>query len=210
VSITLGLFDVFTYLIPGSLYLALASYVADRFGWIDVGHFRNVSSLVLLGAILIASYLLAFVADPLAALLEKVMRFLRVIHQEDVTETFKARVPGAADRAFVTASPYLLLALAETNHREAAMEISRFRATGLMLRNCSIPFLAACIVSIAQAIAGPRSGPAIICAILFAAAVWSSIRQGKRLREWAVMKTLEICYWIPGIDDMVLGGKPKR
>jgi hypothetical protein len=31
----------------------------------------------------------------------------------------------------------------------------------------------------------------------------SGIRQGKKLREWANMKTLEICYWIPGIDDAI-------
>jgi hypothetical protein len=59
-SISLGLFDLFTYIVPGSLYLALVAYVADRLGWIGIGQFKDVPSLVLFGGIVIASYLLGF------------------------------------------------------------------------------------------------------------------------------------------------------
>ena len=209
-SISLGLFDLFTYIIPGSLYLALIAYAAERFSWIEIGQFGNVPSLVLFGGILIASYLLGFVADPLAAQLDKRMRFWKARYQEDAKEVFKTRAPGAARRLYVRADLYLLLAAAETSQKEAALEISRFRATGLMLRNCSVPFLVACVVSIAEAIVGTHPVAAILCAVFFGAAVFSCIGQGARLRGWANMKTLDICYWIPDIDDMVLGQDPKR
>src|SRR6476469_5108193 len=35
VSITLGIFDLFAYAVPGSLYLGLFTYVAIRVGWVD-------------------------------------------------------------------------------------------------------------------------------------------------------------------------------
>jgi len=209
-SISLGLFDVFTYIVPGSLYLALIVYLAEKFSWIEIGQLKNVPCLVLFGGILIICYLLGFVADPLAAQLDKRMEFWKARYREDAKEIFKTRAPGAVHRAYVKADLYLLLAAAETSQKEAALEISRFRATGLMLRNCSVPFLGACIVSVAEAIAGIRPAATILCAVFFAAAVLSCIGQGKRLREWANMKTLDICYWIPGIDEMVLGQNPKR
>lgn len=195
---------------PGSLYLALIVFVAEKFSWIEIGQFKNVPSLVLFGGILIICYLLGFVTDPLAAQLDKRMRFWKARYREDTKEIFRTRAPGAVHRVYVKADLYLLLAAAETSQKEAALEISRFRATGLMLRNCSVPFLGACIVSVAEAISGVRPAATILCAAFFAAAVLSCIGQGKRLREWANMKTLDICYWIPGIDEMVLGQDSKR
>jgi hypothetical protein len=53
--------------------------------------------------------------------------------------------------------------------------------------------------------AGNQVAAAIGCSVLFTAAMLSSIRQGRRLRGWAKMKTLEICYWIPGIGESVQG-----
>lgn len=64
-----------------------------------------------------------------------------------------------------------------------------------------------CIVSVVEAAAGNQVPAAILGAAGFAAATFSSLWQGRRLREWAKMKTLEICYWIPGIDESVQGGR---
>ena len=48
-SISPGLFDIFTYIVPGSLYLALIAYVAERLSGFEIGQFRNVPSLAILG-----------------------------------------------------------------------------------------------------------------------------------------------------------------
>ncbi len=202
-TIQLGLFDVFTYTIPGSLYLALITYIGERFGWFNVSGLKDVPSLVLIGGLLIFSYIVGFVADPVAAQLDRWLRHWKAEHQSDVRETFMEQVPGVDRRSYAMADPYLLLALAETTQKEAALEISRLRATGLMLRNCSVPFLFASVVSIVEVATGNRPLLAALCAVLFAGAVLSCIRQGKRLRVWAGMKTLQICYWIPGIDEMI-------
>jgi hypothetical protein len=227
VSIQLGLFDVFTYTIPGSLYLALIAYVTNRLGWIDIAHLKAVPDLVLAGALLIASYVVGFVTNPAAEQLDHGLRYWLVptlarrlkpwlrprverlfwrfaaIDRAVVRKTFGERAPGAEGRAYLKADQYLLLALAEANKKEAALEISRFRATGLMLRNCAVPFLLASIVCIGEAASGANLPAALMCAVLFAGGVPSCIGQGKRLRQWAEMKTLQICYWIPDIDERI-------
>lgn len=203
-TIQLGLFDVFTYTIPGSLYLAVAAFVCAQLGWIDIGDFNNVPSIVLVGALLIGSYVAGFAADPIAAQLDRWMRRWKAIYAgEDIGATFYAQVPAAERRPYATANVFLLQALAETMQREVAMEISRFRATGLMLRNCAVPFLMASIVSMVEAAVSTNRAAAILCAVLFGAAALSCVGQGRRLRGWAAMKTLQICYWIPGIDEMI-------
>jgi hypothetical protein len=227
VSIQLGLFDVFTYTIPGSLYLALIAYVTDRLGWIDIASLKTTPDLVLAGALLIASYVVGFATSPVAEQLDhglrhwlvpKLARSLRpwlgprmerllwsfaASNRDGVRKEFEKRAPGAESRAYIKVDQYLLLALAEASKKEAALEISRFRATGLMLRNCAVPFLLASMVCIGAAAGGANLPAALICALLFAGAVPSCIGQGKQLRQWAEMKTLQICYWIPDIDGRI-------
>jgi hypothetical protein len=62
-------------MIPGSLYLSLVAYVADRLGWVSLGQLRNVPSIILVGGIVVASYVLGFIADPVAAELVRRMQF---------------------------------------------------------------------------------------------------------------------------------------
>ena len=83
------------------------------------------------------------------------------------------------------------------------MEISRVRATGLMLRNCSVPFLLASAAAIVKTATGHDAPVSVIAAIHFAAAAFSVLRSGKRLQNWANVKTLQICYWIPEVDALL-------
>jgi len=204
-SLSLGIFDVFTYTIPGSLYLGVVIFVVSKLGWADVGQLKSVPTLILVGGALITSYIAGFVADPLAEMLDRRLRISKAIYSTDVRESFINRVPSARHRPYVQADLHLLHAMAETNATDAASEISRLRATGLMLRNCSVPFLAACITSAVEAADGDHILEATLSSVVFAAAALSGIRQGKCLRIWANLKTLEICYWIPGIDEMAQG-----
>jgi hypothetical protein len=81
-----------------------------------------------------------------------------------------------------------------------------------MLRNCSVPFLAGSVVALVEAATGHDIAASAVTSVLFAAAALSVLRSGRRLRVWANEKTLQICYWIPQIDDAVRGGNvaPKQ
>ena len=205
-SLSLGLFEVFTYMVPGSLYLSVLLFIARSVRLVSLGSLKDVPSVVVLAGVLIASYLLGSAAEPMAEVLNRALRFGTTKQEAAVRRAFAADVPSAAGRPFVQADIYLLLAAAEIHAKDAALEISRLRALGLMLRNCSVPFLAASAVALAEAATRHHIAVSVICAVLFAAATLSVLRSGRRLRTWATAKTLQICYWIPEIDEVVRQG----
>lgn len=207
-SLSLGLFEVFTYMVPGSLYLSVLLFIAHWLGLVNLGSLKDVPSILIFAGVVIASYLLGSVTEPMAEVLSRALRFSASKQDAVIRRAFAADVPSAAGRPFMQADIYLLLAAAEIHAKDAALEISRLRATGLMLRNCSVPFLIASAVATAEAATGRHTAVSVISAVLFAAAVVSVLRSGRRLRTWATSKTLQICYWIPEIDETVRQSGP--
>jgi predicted benzoate:H+ symporter BenE len=57
-SLTLSIYDLFAYAIPGSLYLALLAYLGDRLGWVSLEGATSLSTTILLIGAVLASYLL--------------------------------------------------------------------------------------------------------------------------------------------------------
>ncbi|MFE9839350.1 hypothetical protein ACFYP4_30060 [Streptomyces sp. NPDC005551] len=154
----------------------------------------------------VASYLLGHLAYPLSALLDKVApRWNWTV--ENARLEFVARVPEARDRPFVRTDPSLLLAAVELHHKEAAGEITRLQGLALMLRNSALALLFALVVSVIELVVGPDRVLAGGCAALLLVGLTAAIRQGRRVRHWDRLKTLEICFWIPDIDDR-FGSQP--
>ncbi len=205
-SLSLGLFDVFTYIVPGSLYLSVVLFVTDQFHFIHLEGVKDVPIIVLIAGLLIASYLLGWAAEPLARILNRAVTFRAARHELAGRMEFADKVPEAAGRLFVHADIYLLLAAAAIHAKDAAMEIGRLRATGLMLRNCSVPFVAACAVAAVEAATGHDTLLSGVSAVLLAGAAFSVLSAGRRVRAWATEKTLQICYWIPEIDEVIRQG----
>jgi hypothetical protein len=203
-SLSLGVFDVFTNMVPGSLYLSVLLFVADGTHLIRLQSLKDVPSVVLFAGLLIASYLAGWATEPLAHVLNRAtQRRHQSARDQQARQAFARNMPGASARPFVEADIYLLLTAAEIHAPDAATEISRLRATGLMLRNCSVPFLAACAVAAAEAATGHHTVAAAIAAALFAAAALSLLQASRQVRTWATEKTLGVCYWIPEIDDII-------
>lgn len=70
-NITLGVYDLFAYAAPGSGYLALVIYVADRLSWVDPLRLlqSNTAVVIISGAIL--SYLLGHITYRLGYILSR-------------------------------------------------------------------------------------------------------------------------------------------
>lgn len=88
-NFTLGLFDLFAYAIPGSIYLAIFVYSAQTLDWIDLAQVSNISSIFIIVAIAIASFLLGHITYPLAGIIEQVFR-LRELRALDAKSDFVA------------------------------------------------------------------------------------------------------------------------
>jgi hypothetical protein len=198
-TFTLGIFDLFAYAIPGSLNLAFFAYVAARLGWIDVGSARDPGLGLLIG-LAIASYLLGHLSYPVSSRLDRaVPRWQRSMDQ--ARREFLERTPAAAGRAFLRADGMLLLGAIELRDSGIATEIGRLRAIGLMVRNSGLPMVLAFVAALVELAAGTNRPLAAVCAVLFGLGTVGSMWQGQKLRHWANIRTLEVCFWLPDIDQ---------
>lgn len=84
---------------------------------------------------------------------------------EDARREFIARVPAAKDRAFVAADPFMLQAAIEAHRQDGALEIVRYRATGLMLRNAAGAFALGSVVAIVEIAVSNAPGFAACCSV---------------------------------------------
>ncbi|MEJ8634792.1 MULTISPECIES: hypothetical protein [Streptomyces] len=201
-TLAVGIFDLFTYGIPGALHLSLIVYVLARLNIIDVTSLASAPSVLQVLGVAIASYLLGHLAYPLSALLDKVApRWNWSV--ENARLDFVARVPEARDRAFVRTDASLLLAAVELHNKEAAGEITRLQGLALMLRNSALALMFALVVAVIELAMGAHRVLAGGCAALLLVSLTAAIRQGRRVRHWDRLKTLEICFWIPDIDEKI-------
>ena len=197
-TFAVGVFDLFAYTIPGSLYLALFGYLATRLHLVDAGVVGRTPVLLLVIAVVVLSYLLGYIGYPLGYAANRIVpkRTKRHPRQE-----FLDRNPAARGRDYVRADPSLLLSAVELHDKEVAAEATRLRASGLMLRNSASSLGLACVAAIVELIFGSKLALAAGCAALFAIGFLSLIIQGRRLSHWAHLKTLELCFWLPDIDE---------
>jgi hypothetical protein len=175
---------------------------------VDVGDLNTSPSIVLIAAIIIASYLIGLVTYPMGSNLGHVLPLWRR-PIDDARDEFTRRVPAAAERPYVRADLSLLLTMAESQQRGVAQEITHLRAVGLMVHNCSVPMLVAVVVSVIEAVVGHHPQAAIAAAVLLLGGTLAGLWQGQRLRHWANLRTLQVCFWITDIDTHVQPAEPE-
>ena len=125
------------------------------------------------------------------------------------------RVPTAARAPFVHGDRQTLHAAIEVHKPEAAIEISRLRAIGLMLRNCTPVFILGCALSAVEIGVSNAPGFAAMCLGLLILAAAGSFMQSLRLIHWANLRTLEVAFWIPGVNESLrplsdIGGTQRK
>ncbi|WP_369205015.1 hypothetical protein [Streptomyces sp. PU-14G] len=199
-TLAVGIFDLFTYGIPGALHLSLIIYVLVRLDTIDLASLASAPSAVQVVAAAVASYLLGHLAYPLSALLDKMTPRWNW-NVDHARLDFVARVPESQGRPFVQADTSLLLAAVELHDKEAAGEITRLQGVALMLRNSALALLFALVVAVSELVAGPDRVLSGGCAALLLVSLVAAVRHGRRVRHRDRLKTLEICFWIPDIDE---------
>jgi hypothetical protein len=209
VRLSLGIFDVFTYAIPGSLYLAFGLYVGARMDWVDPGRLDDLPAVLLIGGIVVISYVIGHLTYLAGSIVDRVFPFWMKTPSH-ARRRFLAKMPQAADRPFMNVSPTVLLTAIERHDKDAALEVLRLRAAGLMVRNCFMPFFAGCVAAVVEAVGGHHRPTAIVCAVLLGLASLISIPENQKLRDWANHKTLEACFWMPEIDEALRPPEPEH
>ena len=196
-TFAIGIFDLFTYTISGSVYLAFLGYLAARLHRLDLAALAGapVPTMIIL---VLLSYLLGYVAYPVGAVVNRVVPRRR---ERRPRQEFLRRVPAARDRDYVQADAFLLLSALQLHDKDVAAEVTRLRASGVMLRNCAAPLGLGFVAAVVESGLGHTPAIAAGCAVLLAAGFFSLIVQARRLLHWAHLKTLELCFWLPDLDE---------
>ena len=193
-NLSLGIYDVFANAIPGSLYLVAILYVSIRLGWIDLADLTGLDTTFALAGAALASYLLGqALGSSLRRLVELLPLWRRSV--DDVRAEFVERNPTLADRPLVEADHFTLLAGLRQRSPEAATEVDRSRAAGLMLRSASPAFLIGAVISFVEAIVSGR-GAAVASGLGLVALAVLSLYEGHKRSRWAYMHTFECAVWM--------------
>jgi hypothetical protein len=192
-------YDIFTYAVPGSLYLGALTLLFARLGWIDPARIISGNTTLVIIALAIASYLIGHVTFDIGRAVGRVLS-IWAKDNEDSKRVFVKRMPRALDRPFMTVDRADLQSAIETLHPEPALEIIRLRAVGLMLRNSAPALVLGCVFAIVEIAVSTAHWPAACAAALLLLAAVGSVRQSARLMHWGAMKTFETAFWTPEID----------
>ena len=200
-TIAVGIFDLFTYTIPGALYLGLFSYVAFRLHWLNPTAVDHLPTFLLVVILVLASYLLGYIAYPIGAGLNRVLPKRR--DRSRYRAVFLQRVPAARHRDFVHADHGVLFSAIQWQDKDVAADVNRLRAAGLMLRNSAPALLLGATIAFIEIFTSPHPAPPIVIVILLGFGSIALTIQGRRLSHWANLKTLELAFWVPEVDEKV-------
>jgi hypothetical protein len=202
-NLSLGIFDLFATAIPGSLYLLTALYLGVHCDWVDADELADLdTTFAVIGAAL-GSYLLGHVFAPI---LRQAIEMVPLWRQtpDAARRDFVTRNPDLAERSFVGLNPFTLLAGLRQHSSDAASEVDRSRAIGLMLRSSSPAFVLAACISLVEAAKGDEWPGGVPVAVLLLVMAGLSLREGRKFGHWALIHTFECAAWIPGVDDLAL------
>jgi hypothetical protein len=199
VNLSLGIYDLFANTVPGALYLVIGIHLTLRFGWVSADDLGGLDSTVaVLGAIL-ASYLLGqVVGSRLRWLVDRTG--LWGTSTAAVRAEFRRRNPSVAHRPFIDADPFTLLAGLRQVSPEAAVEVDRSRATGIMMRAACPAFAIGAAIAAVEAVV--RGEPVVLLAtVALVALAVGSFREGQTRNRWARSHTYECALWMPDVDE---------
>jgi hypothetical protein len=161
----------------------------------------SLSTTILLVGATLASYLLGHLTYQLGRFVERALPGSgRTI--SDGRRGFLANAPGPQSESLAERDPYFLFNAALIRAKEAALEVSRFRAGALMLRNSAPALILAVIISLIEVVAGEDRLLAGCSAALFLAGAVSALRHCREQATWAVETTYQIAYWMAEAESM--------
>ncbi len=189
-SVNLGFYDFFSYIIPGLLYLyvindllrVLGAKFIDIESWLRAG---QAPDLVVFLPILLAAYVIGYVFDAIA--LRFFFRFLyRLFEKESATtkslNVIKDRYPELQIN-FKPKDWEVLFVIIRQRNGETAQNIDRFQANSIMLRNISLGLLLAALLNVAVCLSS-KSWSSLAVAVGELLVCGVSISESFKFRTW--------------------------
>jgi len=146
-SITLGIYDFFSYIIPGFLYMYAFNEFLGALQWkhIDISSMISsgqTPSLIFLIPLIITAFIVGHIFDPVAHRFYDLINRFR--HSESMSEKSLVSIKGRYPELNVQFRPMdwsTLFVLIRLRNLEVSKFIDKFNADAIMLRNIAFSFL---------------------------------------------------------------------
>jgi hypothetical protein len=148
-NIQLGIYDIFSAVIPGCVHLVAIFQLLTIMGVVQID-WKSLSNLSFFSAIfiLIVAYLLGISFGRFGIIWYKI--FKRKNQSLESLEEFRTRHKGRWNIDFRDEDWHILLAFLRTKDMDLAREIERHLATSIMLRNVSFGFFLLAVINLVQ------------------------------------------------------------
>lgn len=179
-AIKLGIYDFFSYLIPGGIVISWFIFVLNRYFALVIG-WRNFSIAELL-VIGVLSYLVGYVVDYITA-----KTWYRLFRRKDIFEStmtdFNKRHP-TIEVDFEQMDWYISYAFVKRHNLDMAQDIDKFNVTNKMLRTSSFGFLLFAIVFGVEFFLNGYSSVYLILGIAFLITAVILVREAVKFSSW--------------------------
>jgi len=189
-NIRLGVFDLFSRIVPGGFYLFVFGEFARVTGWVkfDWVVLQNIGVLPSLGLIIIA-YILGTAMDHLGYLWHRIFR--KRGSSDRALERFKELYGDRWEIDFEDKDWHILRAYIYIHNPSVAEEIDRFNAVSIMLRNLSLGLTLLAVNEVIQFISTSDWKFLILVVVLLYFSVQVAI-QARNQRAWFYTNIFEV------------------
>lgn len=208
-SVTMGIYDFFAYVVPGLIYLFLLNDFSSRMGWVsfDLMQVNSQISIGTIGVVALAAYIAGNVFDIFAhwfcfgLLTRKNM-------SETVLQEFKEQSPEL-NVAYRPKDYHLLFVLLRARHPTFTQTIDRFEANSILLKNVSFASLLFAVIRLPDVVI--RFSTANLALFLASLVIcWLAFRASKNYHTWFFLDVFQasIDYGL-SIPEVLAAPKPK-
>lgn len=209
-SINLGIYDFFAYLVPGFLYLFLINDFFARMGWAsyDLAQANQQIGIGTIGAVVLAAYIVGHLFDFFAHWFCYSL-LTRKSMAETALEQIKRQYP-ALKIAFEPKDYHLLFVLLRQRNPQYTQTLDRFEANSILLKNVSF---AAVLFVLGRAILlfTGFSLPDLLLLLAGLLASWLAFRGSKMYHGWFFLDVFEATLdYGTSIRDVLDNKKPNK
>lgn len=184
-NIQLGIYELFSTIIPGCVYLVSITEILIMSGILkleklDIAVIADLSFILAI-ILLLTAYLLGIVLSPFGLFWYK--RFKRKDQSSASLKEFKLRHQGRWNIEFEDVDWHILLAFVRSKNLDLARENERHLAGSIMLRNISFGFFLLAIINFVQSRLAWNFF-FLLAGIVLLILSWITISESKKFRRW--------------------------
>jgi hypothetical protein len=207
-NFSIGLYDLFSYLLPGVLNLYILNEFLILFNWasIDINKLANAIYIAI-------ALIVAYIIGQLTSALAQIVWYGHYKRYSGIQERALRKLQGRCEGVVIHYRPKewaVLLEILRRRDKSSTDVAERFKVDSMMMRNLNVSLLFFALLQVGVMIKGGIAVQPIVQAALLIALALLAYTWGKRYDEWyyRAIYTQALSYG-PGLKEFLANDQPK-